>query len=267
MMKKEELRTGDIIVNRDGYLGVVLKEEDYILYQEIGMDWLDEFNEDLTFNDDDYRDGDIMQVFRGCTFIDLDDNYPHWERDEQWSRPTEEERKEREAQLERQRQEYIEIMRQREAEMAEQIAARRKDLISIVTQHFYGNRTGTEIRRDRADHFLRGYIDNSYGPEVIEDAVRKTVRVPGSEHIVIVYDQTEEDQYVNVEFPELYARNGAKYREHTGKELTMTVSCEIPEIGFKIHTRCFACRIDENGVLQSLEAGDEEKFIHYFPVR
>ncbi len=264
-MKKEELNTGDIIVNRAGYLGVVLKSEDYILYQEIGADWLFEFNDDLTFNDDSYRDGDIMQVFRGCTFMDVEDECPYWERDEQWVRPTDEMRREHEAQREQKRQEELEKMRKL---AEEKDAETKKDLIFIVAQYFYGNQTGTEIKPDNVDYFLRGCIGNDCRNEKeIQDVVRKIVHVPNSENIVIVYDQTQEDQYVNIKFPEMYAKEGKEYKERWGEELTMPVSCEIPEIGFKIHTRCFACRMDKNGMLQSLENGDEEKFIHFFPIK
>ena len=140
--------------------------------------------------------------------------------------------------------------------------------IFIISQFFYGNRTGTEVERDWVDHFLRGHISREhYSPIDVQNVVRKTVRVPGSENIVIVYDQTQEDRYVNVEFPEIYAEDGAEYLARWGEELKMHVSCEIPEIGFKIHTRCFACRMDKNGVLQSLEGDDYRQFIHYFPAR
>ena len=139
--------------------------------------------------------------------------------------------------------------------------------ILIISQHYYGNRTGTEVSLDWIDHFLRGEMSREiYGSKDIEDVVRKVIRVPGTENIVIVYEQTQEDRYINEDFPELYAREGAKYLECCGKELKMNVSCEIPEIDFKIHTRCFACRMDEFGTLQSLKAGDCEQFIHYFPV-
>ena len=144
----------------------------------------------------------------------------------------------------------------------------KNDSICIIAQYFYGNRTGTEIRRDWIDHFLRGHISRAlYGSEDVKDVVRKVVHVPHAEDIVIVYDQTQEDRYVNEEFPKIYAQDGAKYLERWGEELKMYVSCEIPEIGFKIHTRCFACRIDENGVFQSLEDDDYKQFIHFFPAR
>lgn len=72
---------------------------------------------------------------------------------------------------------------------------------------------------------------------------------------------------VAVDFPELYAWHAEEYRKQTGKELTMHVSCEIPELNFRIHTRCFACRMDADGKLRSLEDGDGKLFIQYFPVK
>lgn len=142
-----------------------------------------------------------------------------------------------------------------------------EDSIFVICQYFYGNRTGTEINRNEVDYFLRGYISREYfRTEDIRDVARRIVHVPTSENIVIVYDQTQEDRYTNEEFPEIYARDGAEYLARWGEELKMHVSCEIPEIGFKIHTRCFACRIGEDGVLQSLEKDDYKHFIEYFPV-
>ena len=92
-MKKQDLQTGDIIVNRGGYLGVVLKEQEIILYQLIGSDVLDEFNDDLTFAYDDYREGDIMEVYRGVTFLedDIMSVPPIYCRNKNWVRPTKEE--------------------------------------------------------------------------------------------------------------------------------------------------------------------------------
>ena len=154
-----------------------------------------------------------------------------------------------------------------ETKMRNQMAEARRERIYIISQLFYGNRTGTEISREHVGHFLRGYIGDCCDSEAVKDVNCQIVHVPNSENVVIVYDQTQEDQYVNVEFPKLYAQEGADYMKHWGEQLKMHVSCEIPEIGLKIHTRCFACRIDENGILQSLEEGDEAVFMHYFPVR
>lgn len=148
------------------------------------------------------------------------------------------------------------------------INEQKNNRISIIAQQFYGNRTGTEVSRDEVDYFLCGCLSRElYKFEDISDMDRRVVHVPGAEHIVIVYDHAKEDKYVNIDFPEMYARDAEWYREGTGREMTMQVSCEIPEIGFKIHTRCFACRMDENGILQSLQDNDYKQFIHYFPVR
>ena len=90
-MTKNELRTGDIIVNRAGFLGVVLKENGTILFQTIGEMWLDELEEDLTCGElmDNNADYDIMEVFRGNTFLDveIDDDMPEYQRDKNWRRP------------------------------------------------------------------------------------------------------------------------------------------------------------------------------------
>lgn len=77
--------------------------------------------------------------------------------------------------------------------------------------------------------------------------------------LVIVYDQNQEDQYINVKFPERAKFHKEKY----GEDIEMRTSCEIPEIGFKIHTRCFACRVDEAGQLQSLQREDSEIVMKY----
>lgn len=254
IMTKKDLLTGDIIVNRGGYLGVVLKEDESVLYQYIGSDSLSEFNDDLTFDDEDYRDGDIMEVYRHCSFLDIEneDDIPIYARDPKWRRPTKEEIKMRQKAIEEENE-------KQHAEWLSQEELRLKDMISIVSQQFYGNRTATEIKREDVNSFLTPMLP---GEDKIVD--RKIIKVPHAENIVIVYDQNQEDEYVNVVFPEQYEAEGESYKEHTGREMSMHVSCEIPEIDFKIHTRCFACRIDENGKLQSLEKGDVKKFIEYF---
>ena len=140
-------------------------------------------------------------------------------------------------------------------------------LINVVAQQFYGNRTGTEIRTDKINYFLKGILSPELFPGEDQTVDRRIARIPNDEYIVIVYDQNQEDEYVNIKFPAIYASDGEGYRNRWGEELKMHVSCEIPEIGFKIHTRCFACRVDHSGELQGLEPGDIEKLIHYFPAK
>ena len=263
-MKKNELMTGDIVVMRSDLLAVVIRneKEDYLLFQNGGWESLDDYNNDMVYVYDPDDDA-VMQVYRvssgGISFSDYEDEDPIYERDYAWVKPTEEEMA---VAAEAARSER-EVKGNELRALAEED---RKNNISIISQFYYGNRTGTEINRDHIDYFLRGY-QGDYRPEWIKDVVRKTVLVPGTDNVVIVYDQTQEERYVNVDFPEIYAQDGAKYLDRWGEELKMHVSCEIPEIGFKIHTRCFACRMDQNGVFQSLEDADVEKFIHYFPAK
>lgn len=120
--------------------------------------------------------------------------------------------------------------------------------IFIIAQGFYGNRTATEINKNEVDSFLSGFLSPELFSEKDKTIDRKVVAVPGIDNIVIVYDQNQENENIQ--------EYGEKY-----------ITCTIPAIDFKLHSRCFACRIDDKGELQSLEKGDGEKFIGYFPIR
>lgn len=258
-MTIHDLKTGNIVVNREGTLGVVINEF-YIIYQNHDRDWMEDFLEDLSYFDEDKAEYDIMEVYEEGSFSDYMVNKRLWQRDEDWQRPIKTERK---MTIEETK---AKIKAMKTARLEENATLNK--CISVMAQQFYGNRTGTEVNRDEVDYFLRGCLSREvYKFEDLSDMDRRIVHVPGAEHIVIVYDQTQENEYINVEFPETYKRLSAWYREGTGREMTMPISCEIPEIDFEIHTRCIACRIDKNGVLQSLENDDYKKFIHYFPER
>lgn len=141
--------------------------------------------------------------------------------------------------------------------------------IAIITQAFYGNRTGTTIKAQNVKKFLLGYVDDdlSTSPGELESMNVEYILVPNSDNIAIVYDKHAEDEYINVSFPETYERDGAEYLARWGEELKPHITCEIPEFNFKLYTRCFACRINECGELQSLQENDYLKFIDFFPAR
>lgn len=261
-MMKKDLMNGDIIVTRGGYLGVVIADAERIFYQSIGSDDLLMFNEDLTYNDTNAEDDDIMEVYRGEDFLEIEneEGWAIYQRDPQWKRPTKEEMEKRSKEREEKRLQYIEEMTLASLEQ------NNAEKIEIVTQCFYGNRTGTKIHRENINGFLRGYLSPEYFHDE-ESVDRKFIRVPNVEHIVIVYDQTQEDEYVNIKFPTLYEEEGDDYKNRWGEELTMQVTCKIPEIDLELHTKCFACRIDETGEFQSIQDEDIEKFIHYFPIK
>ena len=90
-MTKNELRTGDIIVNKAGFLGVVLEETESILFQTIGEMCLDDLDDDLTCNGnmENKEDFNIMEIFRGNTFLDVEigEDMPYYQRDPRWRRP------------------------------------------------------------------------------------------------------------------------------------------------------------------------------------
>ena len=140
----------------------------------------------------------------------------------------------------------------------------RKNNIDVIAQQFYGNRTGTEICEDEMNFFLKGILSPELFPGEDKTVVRKVVRIPNAEYIVVVYDQHQEDEYVNVEFPSIYAREGKRYLKRWGEELKMHVSCTIPEIGLKIHTRCFACRMNAEGEFEDIQPEDYSIVALYF---
>ena len=118
------------------------------------------------------------------------------------------------------------------------------EMITVMAQAFYGNRTITEVFADEIDMFLLGWLDSKLYKKYTkpEDIKRIVVKIPKNDNLVLVYNQVEEDENV---------------ADHI-----LETAC-IPEIGLTLHSRCFVCRIDENGNFKSLEDGDIDKFINY----
>lgn len=259
-MKKNELINGDIVVLKTGSVAVVIGsgEDAYLVFQNSGFEFLDDYyNDDLV--SDDFDDA-IMQVFRnagGFGFEVIDEETPIWERSANWVRPTAEECAAARFQMENEQQEQL-------AEACEAAEEQKEHFIDVIAQQFYGNCTYTSIRRENIDFFLKGILSPELVNEETEKVDRRIVRLPGFDNLVIVYDQIQEDRYVQAEFPALLAEKGEHYRQRWGKEMPMQVSCDIPEIDFKIHTCCFACRIDEKGNFQSLRPEDSTPVIMCF---
>ena len=253
-MKKEELTNGSIVVTRDGYLGVVIKYDDgdggYILYQEIGMDDLDLFNDNLTSEDGEAWD--IMEVFGDLSgtysFYNIESSNPNpdWSRENGWQRPTPKEREARVAEFEKDRQQRL----QQEEKMRRQAEERRKGLLSIITQAFYGNRTGTEIRPDEVDNFILGHLDSFPWNDSID---RTIIRVPDTEELVIIYNRFQEEKSLQQK-EEWFREDG-----YVAKPLAV-----IPEIGLELYSRCIVCRQDPvTGELKSMQDEDYEIACRY----
>ena len=248
-MKKNELRNGDIVITRDGFMGVVIKTEveEYIMYSnEGGYDLLEDYNEEMV-HEYDPEEANIMQVYRAdsgvCSFFDYEDFEPIFERDDAWTRPTKEEMEARE--------EVKKIEHEKEkAEMKKRMENAQKHLITIMTQAFYGNRTITQIKKDGVDGFVLGNVD---GDVMTWQKVDRTiVRVPGTDNLVIIYNGIKE--------VEALQRKEKALKE---KGYEMKPLAVIPEENLEIYSRCIVCRMNEIGELESLQNDDYDKFMHY----
>lgn len=125
-----------------------------------------------------------------------------------------------------------------------------KNLLTIVSQAFYGNRTGTEIYEEDIDRFILGYQSNDL--PVTEQINRTIIHVPNADNIVIIYNKYEEKEKRELK-EELFKNKG-----HILEPLAI-----IPEKNIKLYSRCIVCRMDENGAFESLHEEDYEKFMKY----
>lgn len=125
----------------------------------------------------------------------------------------------------------------------------KNNLINIVAQAFYGNKTATEIDRNKVDRFIIGSLDD-YPIDYPID--RTIVKVPNTENIVLVYNKHKEKDMRELK------EKALKEANYVMKPLAV-----IAEENIEIYSRCIACRIDEHGELQSLLNEDYNKLIGY----
>ena len=238
-MKKNELMNGDIVVLSGGNVAVVIGEgnDAYLLYQHGGFEFLDEYYDEDLYNEID--EDMVMQVFRsngGFGFEGVDQEVPIWERDESWECPTEHERDEQ----------HRMAVERHEAEFKaslERIDETRKDKVFIVAQGFYGNRTGTEIRRQNLDRFILGAQTDDFS---LDDPIDRTiVHLPGSSNVVLIYNRYKEAE-----------RLETKERVLREENFLIKPLASIPEMGLEIYSRCIACRMAADGEFQSIEDED-----------
>ena len=246
-MKKHEFKNGDIVVQRNGELGLYLAGEDVIIWQESGYDFVDVTYGDDLADETDGPDFDIMQVYRAdggaISFTDYEEGDLIFERDETWVRPGKEEREAWKA-----------------AKAAERAAASERDkaaaldrkekLITIIAQAFYGNRTCTQIYPENMDAFILGHLDGRIDDR---DKIDRTfIRVPGADDLVIVYNKYQEEKA---------RKEKAALLEERGYELKPLAF--IPEEDIEIYSRCIVCRMNADGTLASLVREDGPEFMKY----
>ena len=124
------------------------------------------------------------------------------------------------------------------------------DLLTIISQAFYGNRTMTEIRTDEMDRFILGYLDSSLA--VSEQIDRTIVHIPGSDNLVLVYNRYQEEQRLE---------EGEKLLR--GENYEIKPLAVIPEIGLTLFSRCIALRMTGDGSFASLWDGDSRILTKY----
>ena len=238
---KKDLRTGDIVVMRDHELGVVLSENGVIMYQNNGMEYLDNFEDDLLFDRLlEEPQCDIMEVLRGWCFLDPYEGELIFERDDELgfiekSDHSDEEDKEMAALL---------------SAAEERI---KSESLTIIAQAFYGNRTITYIKPESMDRFILGYMTDDV--EVTEPIDRTIVRIPGSDCLVLVYSKYKEEKSLGERERLLKEEN------YERKPLAV-----IPELDLKLYSRCIGLRMNEDGSFASLERGDDIIICKYLSV-
>ena len=127
---------------------------------------------------------------------------------------------------------------------------KRNDMIAIIAQAFYGNRTGTKVRVDELDRFILGYLDGHI--TVSEPIDRTIIQIPGTDNVVLIYNKHQETERLE---------DKQRYYEEDGYVLKPLAA--IPELGLEIYSRCIACRMDKEGKLQSLQPEDYEMLMQY----
>lgn len=126
----------------------------------------------------------------------------------------------------------------------------KNELICIISQAFYGNRTGTEIRRENIDRFILGYQTDDF--DVTEAIDRTVIHLPGSDNLVLVYNKYQEEE-------RLEAKEGALREDN----YILKPLASIPEMNLDIYSRCIVCRMNADGVFESLAEGDYEIWGRY----
>ena len=126
----------------------------------------------------------------------------------------------------------------------------KNELICIISQAFYGNRTGTEIRRENIDRFILGYQTDDF--DTTEAIDRTVIHLPGSDNLVLVYNKYQEEERLKV-----------KERALREDNYILKPLAAIPELNLEIYSRCIVCRMNADGVFESLAEGDFEIWDRY----
>ena len=122
----------------------------------------------------------------------------------------------------------------------------KNNLINVITQGFYGNRTTTEISLNEIDWFMLGWIGDDgirLGKNVGDgDKIkREVIKIPNTDCVLIYNPIIEEEDK---------------------KKSTKPVAI-IPDLNLEIYSRCIVCRIDDDGNFESITPSDYEAMKKY----
>jgi len=124
------------------------------------------------------------------------------------------------------------------------------ETIFVISQAFYGNRTGTEIRRENIDRFILGYQTDDF--DVTEPIDRTIVHLPGSNDLVLIYNKYQEEERLVV-----------KERALREDNYNLKPLASIPEMNLDIYSRCIVCRMSATGEFLNLKKEDYEIWERY----
>ena len=227
---RNDLKTGDIVVLRDKLVGLVITQENAIIYPSSGYDEIDmNFNDDLTSIDEDAYD--IVRVYRSMGYGAL--GYTNYEEDGDlvFESPTADEQPQP-------------IQRPQPPESP------KCKLATVLAQAFYGNRVIMEVCADDdlldLKKLISGIVSGN-GSLALQNGGIDLEFIPLAENVAVVYDKIAEAKMLKRD-------NLKKYKP----------LCKIPEKNIIIYSRCALCRFKSENKLESLKSDDIELVKDYF---
>ena len=243
---KKDLHTGDIIENRAGERGVVILENDCIVYQAGGLDIFKEVFTDDLFVDGTDRPGDIMKVYHddedGCLgFNKLFGLEPVFVRRNDKG------------------------TRERAAGLSEKHDPNKGMVTAILLEPCYRKYgeifVDPSVKKDISGIGIEAIEDidmeMSEAPSMTaagEIKIDRTfVPFPDAENLFLLYNQYQEEWHLQI--ADEHRRSG-----HPRDDSPVFV---IPEENIAVHSRCLIVRKDESGRIVNLEKDDLEKAKKY----
>lgn len=126
----------------------------------------------------------------------------------------------------------------------------KRELIGVIMQAFYGNRTYTELVEDDIDLVLQGVL-NGQNALMDFEPDRTVIKLPDSK-CVLVYNKHQEAAQLE------RCKEWALKDGYVAKPLAT-----VPEQNLEIFSRCFICRMNELGKFESIQSEDRNVVCKY----